>query len=262
MYRRFPGTGEPNRILSHRSLERQISMIFTKQLALAATLAVAALTIVPTVANAAGPTFYSTLLAFQTAAPPTTNSDFNGIAPAGGTTTNPAVLTVPQAGRVTFSVTGGNNTGVIANSSSANGGAYQLSDGTDSVAAGNPNSGGSTTTIALGGSYTAFGIEYGMESNFTLSFSFALFNGTTQVGSANNAGSAGGDRFFGATSPVAFDTVRVVANPGAGAFVVFDNARVGGGVAVVPEASTLALLLPAFAALTVGAVVVHRRRTA
>ena len=228
-----------------------------KPIALSAATLVAALAALPLTAHAQ--TFYTTPAAYNAAATTATTYDFNGIAPTNGLTTNPAVLDTPASGRVTFSVTGGDDSNVYAASSTFNAGSYTLSDGTDSVIAGFPRNSVSTTTIALGGSYTAFAIEYGMQNNATNSFTFALFNGNTQVGSTNNAGSAVGDRFFGATSATAFNAVRVTAAIDTGAnYVVFDNARVGSaGTAVVPEAGTLALLLPA---LGVAGIVVARKR--
>lgn len=201
-------------------------------------------------------TLYSNLAAFNTAAPGTTNNDFEGIADANNFVTNPAVLVTPATGRVTFSVTGDGDANVYAADSGFNGGADQLSDGTDSVVAGRPNTSASTTTITLGGSYTAFAIEYGMEVNAANAFSFALFSGNTQVGTAQNVPSLGGDRFFGVISDTAFDNVRVTAaQTGLLIYVTFDNARVGS--VVVPEAGTLALALPA---LALGAAVITRRR--
>ncbi len=230
-----------------------------KRIALsAATLGVAALTALAAPA-AHAQTFYTTLSAFNAAATTTaaTTYDFNGIAPPGGETSNPAVLVTPAPGRVTFSVTGGNDPNVYAASSTSTFGIFTLSDGTDSVIAGLPDGSASTTTIALGGSYTAFAIEYGMDSNVVNSFTFALFNGATQVGTASNEPALGGDRFFGATSDTAFSSVKVTAASGVAAYVVFDNARVGSaGAAVVPEAGSFALLLPALGVL---GVVVRRK---
>ncbi len=173
------------------------------------------------------------------------------------------MLVTPAPGQVTFSVTGGDNTTVFAADSNAGGGVYRLSDASDSVVAGHPaDSGDSVTTITLGGSYTAFAVDYGMENNrFNIS-TFALFNDNTQVGTTFNAPTLSGDQFFGATSDTVFNSVRVTAAAGERGFVVFDNARVGSASAtVVPEAGTLALLLPALGVLGIG-VVVRRRRAA
>ncbi len=226
-----------------------------------AALALVALTVIATAPAANAQTFYTDLASFNAAATTDTTYNFNGIAPPGSFTTNPAVLTRAASGRVTFSVTGGSDPIVYAVSRTLSSGSFALSDGTDSVLAGFPAFSATVTTIALDGSYTAFAIDYGMESNGTNSFSFALFNGVTPVGNANPVPSLGGDRFFGVTSDTAFSSVRVTAAINRSFRVVFDNVRVGSAsIAVVPESGTVALPLPALGIL--GTVVIRRRRAA
>lgn len=210
------------------------------------------------VANAESTTnYYTTLSAFNSAATTATTYGFNGIAAGNSSVTNPAVLVTPQAGRVTFSVIGGTDQNVYAIGNNFAAGAYSLSDGSDTVAAGVPNGSQSTTTIALGGSYTAFAIEYGMTNNASENYTINLMNGVFSVGSTG-IGTIGGDNFFGATSSVTFDSVSFQPNTASTNYLVFDNARVGSrGAAVVPEAGTLALLLPALG--MVSAMIVRRR---
>lgn len=224
----------------------------------------AALTCVAAVAPTAAraQTFYSSLAAFNAAATTVKVYDFEGI------TTffawNPAVLTTPAPGRITFSVSGGDGTDVYAADSTFSSGYYTLSDGSDSVIAGRPSSSSSTTRINLDNSYLAFGIEYGMQQNLVNLYSFALFNDDTQVGASFNPGIVSGDLFFGATSDTPFNNVRVTAATPQlpDKSVVFDNARTGAAfvapAVAVPEASTFALALPALA--IVGAVIIKRRK--
>ena len=222
-----------------------------------ATITIAALALAAPAAHAQ--TFYSSLTAYNAAATTATVYNFNGIAPAGGFGAFP-ILTTPAPGRVTFSYIGDAGGNPLAVSSTFASGDYTLSDGTDSVRAGNTSFTPSTITIALGGAYTGFAIDYGMSFTSTNSYTFTLFNDSTQVGAPFVRTTIGGDNFLGVTSASAFNNVRVVAGvTGTGDNVVFDNARVGSaGVAVVPEAGTLALIFPALA--MIGAVVVRRKR--
>ncbi len=203
---------------------------------------------------------YTTLSSFNAAATTATTYNFNSIASSGQSQTNPAVLVTPAAGRVTFSVTGGTDANVYARSSTFSGGGSTLADGSDSVAAGLPTSGSfvsTATTIALGGSYTAFAIDFGMSNNATNGYNVDFFSGGSGGASASIA-PVGGDNFFGATLSVSFDSVRFSPTASSSNYLVFDNARVGSiGASVVPEAGSLALLLPAFGGLAVG---VARRR--
>ena len=215
-------------------------------IALCAALAAATLTIAPT---AHAQTFYQSLATFNAAATTATTYNFEGIAPTNSSATDPTVLTTPASGRVTFSVTAGGDVRVFAADSGAVGGIYRLSDASDSVLAGRPDSGASTTRINLDNTYTAFAIEYGMDSNATNSYTFTLFNNNTQVGTPFIRSSIGGDNFFGTTSTTAFNNVRVVAAAGVNGYVIFDNARTGSSTVVVPEAGTLALLLPGLAGI-------------
>jgi len=234
-----------------------------RRIALAATLALAALAIAAPSAHAQ--TFYNSLAAFNAAATTGTFYNFENIAVPGSAVINPAVLTTPAPGRITFVVTGGSDTSVTAADSAFNGGDYQLSDGTDSVLAGLGSSITLVTTrINLDAFYSAFGIEIGQESNGTSAYTIGLYNNNTQVGTNFISGTVG-DIFFGATSGTAFNNVRVLTGTFNSRYTLFDNARTG-SVAVVPEASTLALLLPALGAVfcvaksRIGAVVVRRRK--
>lgn len=221
--------------------------------------AIAAIVTITAAPAANAQTYYQSLTAFSAAATTTSLYTFEDIAPTNNFVQNPAVLVTPALGRVTFSITGGDAFSVFAMDSGAFAGQYDLSDGSDSVLSGAPTTSPSTTRISMDNLYTAFGIEYGMTNNATTSYTFTLFNGNTQVGAPFARSPIGGDNFIGVTSATAFNNVRVTsAINSAGQAIVFDNARTGSTAAMVPEAGSLALLLPAMGVL--GAFVAVRRR--
>lgn len=254
----------PTRLCRSIGIWKETSLIMPRIINCITAFALAALA-TGTAAHAAvltSATYYQSLTAFNAAATTATTYTFEGITPS--VESNPAVLVTPGLGRITFSVTGGNDSTVYAYDSDAIDGTFRLSDGTDTVAAGRPFGSASTTRIDLDNTYTAFAIEYGMEGNATKSYTFALFNNDTPVGTSFVRSAIGGDNFFGATADAAFNNVRVTATVGGSNSVVFDNARVGSLAAVVPEANSLALALPALSMIAlcnrVGAVIVRRRK--
>lgn len=239
------------------------SVIFT------ATLAVAALSTVlaaPTVARAQ--TYYSDLTSFHAAA--TTNHfyDFESIVPSNDFLFSPPVVTIPAAGRITFLVASGLDGGVLAMGSEYFDSYYTL-NGTDSIAAGMSAAGGgnflATTIIRLDNLYTAFATEIGQSGNASNSYTIGLYNGNTQVGTDFATGLVG-DYFYGVTTgtaDAAFDNIRILtgyAGP-TPEYTLFDNAYTGAFGVVVPEASTLALALPALGMIgMIGTVAVTRKR--
>jgi hypothetical protein len=218
-------------------------LLCSLRLSVAATLAAIALSALAPNANAQ--TFYNNLSAFNAAATTGTLYTFEGISPDSSFVENPAVLVTPAPGRITFVVTGGPDTRVLAIDSAFLGGIYQVSDGTDSVGAGVSADTLATTRINLDASYTAFAIEIGQNSNVTNAYTIGLYDNDTQVGTNFSSGTTN-DIFFGATSDIAFNNVRVFIRQGTISRTVFDNARTGSAVTAVtaaPEPGSIALAL-------------------
>ena len=114
--------------------------------------------------------------------------------------------------------------------------------------------------IRLDNLYTAFSIEVGQVDHRTNNYVIGLYNGNTQIGTDLITGTVGTPFFYGVTSATAFDNVRVLTAFGDGGFTLFDNARTGSLISsVVPEANTMALVLPALG--MVGAIAIRRNRT-
>lgn len=224
----------------------------------AATLAVAALILTAPTTARAQQTYYTDLASFETVAPASTLYGFNNIAPLASYAWNPAVLTVAAPGRVTFSVTGGIDPSVNAMSSAYAGGYFSMNY-TGTVQAGrSADEELATTTISLDDVYTAFAIEIGQVDHRTNNYTIGLYDGNTQIGTNLVTSTVGTPFFYGVTSSIAFDNIRVTTNYGDGGFTLFDNARTGSAIAiVVPEAGTAALLLPTLG--IIGTVLVRRR---
>jgi hypothetical protein len=110
---------------------------------------------------------------------------------------------------------------------------------------------GGTMTASLGGSYSAFAVDFGDFYGLVRSFTFAFDNGDV----FSVSGVSNGFAFFGVTTDTAFTSVSITASDD---FAVIDNLAFGSPGTDVPDAaSTFALLGVALSMLAFG-----RRRLA
>ncbi len=197
-------------------------------------------------------TTYTTAAAFQAASTTAHLYDFESIATAG------SIVTTPTLTPLTVTVSGGGDPNVYVYSASNGGGGFSL-NGTDSLIAGVNNESLPTTTIQLGGSFTAVGTEIGFRSGSTVTntFTATLFNGATQVGSTYSSPSLD-TGYIGFTSALPFDRILFTNNQPSPGYTAFDNLRTGNAISsVTPEPGSLALLIGLGAT---GAELLRRRR--